>query len=368
MQKHISKNMADALMAWFGHHRRTMPWRGSDDPYHIWVSEMMLQQTQVATVENYYPKWIARFPDVFSLAAADLEDVLKIWEGLGYYTRARNFHKGAKYIAEHAKDRKSPFPDNYEEWLKVPGVGPYTAAAVSSIAFGYPAAVVDGNVKRVMARLFCLDEDIATQKYHKMLFEIMNRGFHGHHPGWVNQAWMELGSLQCTPRPDCSRCPLNGDCCAYKAGKTQRYPVKAEKKKIPVRCGAAFVVLHKNRMLMVRRHAEGFLGGLWEFPGYTLKSDRPDPLAFAEFIREHRLVNVRPLGRSVRHTYSHFHQRIDLFSAELEVPWESNAWAEARRIGLDELGSVPCSRLTIKIAGILDEKYPHGSPEREENN
>ncbi|RKY53664.1 MAG: A/G-specific adenine glycosylase, partial [Candidatus Neomarinimicrobiota bacterium] len=274
MQKIITKNMTDALMVWFEAHRREMPWRGSKDPYHIWVSEMMLQQTQVATVKNYYPRWIKQFPNVFTLAKADLEEVLKVWEGLGYYTRARNFHKGAKYIVEHAEDRNLPFPNNYNDWLKVPGVGPYTAAAVSSIAFKHSSAVVDGNVKRVMARLFCLNDNISTQKYHKMLFEIMNEGFYGYHPGWVNQAWMELGSLQCISRPNCSNCPLKEECCALKNGRVNSFPRKIEKKKISTRYGAAFLIEKNDKILMVRRPEEGFLGGLWEYPGYTLKEPK----------------------------------------------------------------------------------------------
>ncbi len=350
MQKIISKNMTDVLMAWFDEHRREMPWRGSADPYHIWVSEMMLQQTQVATVEKYFRKWIKRFPDVSILANADLEDVLKVWEGLGYYTRARNFHKGAKYIIAHAKDKHAPFPVNYEDWLKVPGVGPYTAAAVSSIAFGYPAAVVDGNVKRVMARLFCLDDSISTQKYHKMLFEIMNEGFHGHHPGWVNQAWMELGSLQCTPRPNCSNCPLNEHCCAYKNDQTADLPRKSEKKKIPTRYGAAFIIEKDDKVLMLRRPEEGFLGGLWEYPGFTLKEPEPDYLR--TFCNDHKITIIEKISETVRHTYSHFHQEIKLYKAELEGEWKTKFWTDIRWSSNNELDKLARSKITIKISGI----------------
>jgi A/G-specific adenine glycosylase len=353
MQKIISKNMTDVLMTWFDEHRREMPWRGSADPYHIWVSEMMLQQTQVATVEKYFHKWIERFPDVFALANADLENVLKVWEGLGYYTRARNFHKGAKYIIAHAKDKHAPFPVNYEDWLKVPGVGPYTAAAVSSIAFGYPAAVVDGNIKRVMARLFCLGDSISTQKYHKMLFEIINEGFHGYHPGWVNQAWMELGSLQCTQRPNCSSCPLNEHCCAYKNDQVADLPRKSEKKKIPTRYGAVFIIEKDDKVLMLRRPEEGFLGGLWEYPGFTLKEPTPDYLQ--TFCNDHKITIIEEISETVRHTYSHFHQEIKLYKAKLEGEWKTKFWTDVRWSSNNELDKLARSKIMIKISEIRSE-------------
>lgn len=352
MQKIISKNMTDALMRWFDEHRRDMPWRGSDDPYHIWVSEMMLQQTQVATVENYFHRWVETFPDVHTLAKAPLEEVLKVWEGLGYYTRARNFHKGAKYIVEHFGAQTPPFPDNYEEWLKVPGVGPYTAAAVSSIAFGYPAAVVDGNVKRVMSRLFCFDDDIATKKYHKKLFEIMNKAFFDHHPGWVNQAWMELGSLQCTQRPDCAECPLAAYCCAFASDKVARYPGKKEKKKIPTRYGAAFIIREEGKELMLRRPDEGFLGGLWEYPGFTLKEARPGYLD--KFCETNNILIIEELPVVAKHSYSHFHQELTLYHAKLKEKWQNSDWAEFRYVNEHEKNELPRSKITIKISDMVD--------------
>ena len=356
MKKIITKDMTDALMLWFDEHRREMPWRGSEDPYHIWVSEMMLQQTQVSTVENYFKKWIKRFPDVFVLAEAQLEDVLKIWEGLGYYTRARNFHKGAKYIVENIKKRNNPFPDNYDDWLKVPGVGPYTAAAVSSIAFGYPASVVDGNVKRVMARLFCIDSNISTQKYHKVLFEIMNKGFHGHHPGWVNQAWMELGSLQCTQNPDCESCPLSEHCCARKKDGVGNYPLKVKKKRIPTRYGAVFIIEKNDKFLLLQRPAEGFLGGLWEYPGFTLKEPSPGYLEI--FCKKNNIHINEELPVSAKHTYSHFHQEMKIYKAELKSKWENSDWTDSRYVDENEKNKLPRSKLTIKISDIIRNPSP----------
>lgn len=351
MSENITRDMITSLMAWFELHRREMPWRGSNDPYYIWVSEMMLQQTQVATVESYFHRWIERFPNVYILAEADLEDVLKVWEGLGYYTRARNFHKGAKYIVENAVSQDDPFPKDYDSWLKVPGVGPYTAAAVSSIAFAYHAAVVDGNVKRVMSRLFCLEDDIAAQKFHKQLFEILNKAFYDYHPGWVNQAWMELGALQCTLNPDCSTCPLNVHCLAFAQNRVNEFPKRSKKKKIPTRYGAAFIIGNKNGTLVLRRPAEGFLGGLWEYPSFTLKE--PDPEYVSKFCKDHSIHIVKELAQKAKHTYSHFHQELTLYMAETTQKSTFPEWHEKRHVNTCEMSDLPKSKVTIKIAKIL---------------
>jgi A/G-specific adenine glycosylase len=345
----ISKENIKDLMAWFELHRREMPWRGSGDPYHVWVSEMMLQQTQVATVQQYFPRWVARFPDVFSLAQAPLEDVLKTWEGLGYYTRARNFHKGAVYIAEHASSEKDPFPKTYEAWLKVPGVGPYTAAAVSSIAFAYPAGVVDANVLRVMSRFFCIEENIPAEKSKREIFRMISESFYEYHPGWVNQAWMELGSLCCRPQPDCSVCPLEYACCAKRRGNTNQYPRKTRKQPIPVRYAAAFIISDMGQFLLVRRKAEGFLGGLWEFPGYTLKSRESDPQYFEQFINTNAIRISGKNKKIVRQTYSHFHQDTELFFAKINGKWESDHWSEARWVSPCDMEELARSGQTIRI-------------------
>jgi A/G-specific adenine glycosylase len=354
MPQKISKEIITDLMAWFEIHHRAMPWRGSNNPYHIWVSEMMLQQTQVITVEKYYSRWIERFPDVFTLANATLEDVLKIWEGLGYYTRARNFHKGAKYIVEHANSREKPFPETYAEWLNVPGVGPYTAAAVSSIAFGFPAGVVDANVLRVMARFFCIEKNVSSAAVRRDMFEYIGEHFYEYHPGWVNQAWMELGSLCCTPEPDCTHCPIASACCAYKKNKVRDYPLKSPKKKIPVRHAAAFIVRRNDSFLMVRRQEKGFLGGLWEFPGYTEKGEEPDPQYREEFLSKNKLLAETSGTYFIRHTYSHFHQDTEIFMAKLQGDPEPGYWTEARWVSMEELGRLPRSGQTLRILKKLE--------------
>lgn len=346
----IPRSVPETLMKWFGQHRREMPWRGSDNPYHIWVSEMMLQQTQVSTVEKYFHQWIKRFPDVFSLAEAPLEDVLKIWEGLGYYTRARNFHKGAKYLAAAALSRERPFPETYDDWLKVPGVGPYTAAAVSSIAFAYPAAVLDANVLRVTARFFCISSDMSTPAIRQDLFLSLSGSFYDFHPGWVNQAWMELGSLQCKANPDCGSCPLKSFCCACLRNDVSRFPVKKGKKPVPERCGAALIIRREERVLMLKRPAEGFLGGLWEFPGYTLKKAYFDEADLQDFLRRHHLRLNNEAYQTVRHSYTHFHQIIRIYDAELEDEWQGPQWTEQRWVNNAEAAMLPRSGLALRIS------------------
>jgi A/G-specific adenine glycosylase len=355
MQKKIPETMISRLMEWFRGHSRDMPWRGSEDPYRIWVSEMMLQQTQVRTVEKYFPRWIERFPDVFMLAEASLEDVLKVWEGLGYYTRARNFHRGAKYIAEHAPAQGSPFPEKYEEWLKVPGVGPYTAAAVSSIAFACPAGVVDGNVLRVMSRLFCEDAAPSSPAFRRAIFDCIGASFYGFHPGWVNQAWMELGSLRCKKVPACLDCPLRENCCAQRKGLTEHYPPKREKKKLPLRRGAAFIIRGKGGTLMVRRYPEGFLGGLWEYPGYTLAAGEAEASGYRrEFAGKSGLRVGDRIAEPVRHSYSHFHQHMEIYAANICGEWRFRDWEKARWVSAGEMRELPRTGLAKKIGKALE--------------
>jgi A/G-specific adenine glycosylase len=349
----IPRKLIANLMDWFDEHRREMPWRGSENPYHIWVSEMMLQQTQVSTVKKYFHKWIVRFPDVFTLAEAPLEDVLKVWEGLGYYTRARNFHKGAKYLSEHSGSRDDPFPHDYHDWLKVPGVGPYTAAAVSSIAFRYPAAVLDANVLRVAARIFCLDKDTASPVLRRELFECLSQCFYEFHPGWVNQAWMELGSLLCRSRPLCESCPIREYCCANKRNATQAFPVKKNKNPVPVRCGAAFVIRQNGRFLMLRRPETGFLGGLWEFPAFTQKKAAFDAAHFRKFLQAHHLIITDKNYVTVRQSYTHFHQVMRVYDATIEKYWEDPGWTDQCWVGTEEAKMLPRSALAIKIGKLM---------------
>lgn len=253
------------LRAWFERHKRDLPWRGTRDPYAIWLSEMMLQQTQVVTVIPYYHRFIGRFPTVADLARADLEEVLRYWAGLGYYARARNMHRAARLIvAEHG----GAFPSDAAGLRGLPGIGAYTAGAVASMAFDERAAVVDGNVARVLARVFEMELDIRDGRGRAMLWEIAERLLPRKRCGDFNQALMELGATVCLPRgaARCEDCPLEVDCGARRSGSVERLPVKRPKTPPRSETHVVAAVVRKDRWLVVRRPPRGLWGGLWELP------------------------------------------------------------------------------------------------------
>ena len=253
---------ARRLIAWYRRVQRPMPWRRDPQPYFCWLSEIMMQQTTYATVLPYYERFLQRFPTVADLAAADESEVLKAWEGMGYYTRARNLHKAAQTL----KDR---WPASAAEWSAVPGVGPYTAAALASVLNGEPVPVVDGNVARVFARYWLLSDDFSKQPNRARLAERLTPEIRrGTVPGDFNQAMMELGATVCTPKnPSCGDCPLRKDCAARKQGVQADYPVKPRKGPAPVRKRTAVVIADAaGRVLLVQNREGGLLKGLWELP------------------------------------------------------------------------------------------------------
>ena len=254
--------IAKSLEAWFARVKRPMPWRLAPGPYVCWLSEIMMQQTTYATVLPYYERFLQRFPTVADLAAADESEVLKAWEGMGYYTRARNLHKAAQTL----KDR---WPASAAEWSAVPGVGPYTAAALASVLNGEPVPVVDGNVARVFARYWLLSDDFSKQPNRARLAERLTPEIRrGTVPGDFNQAMMELGATVCTPKnPSCGDCPLRKDCAARRQGVQADYPVKPRKGPVPVRKRTAVVIADAaGRVLLVQNREGGLLKGLWELP------------------------------------------------------------------------------------------------------
>jgi A/G-specific adenine glycosylase len=268
--------IASKLVLWFGKHRRFMPWRETRDAYRIWVSEIMLQQTQVATVIPYYDRFVARFPDVRELAAAPLDDVLKLWSGLGYYSRARNLHRGAQMVAARFGGE---IPRTRELISEVPGIGPYTAGAILSIAYGLPEPLVDGNVARVLARLMLLPGDYrkapAKEQVWSRARELARAGAslpasasNSNVSGDLNQALMELGATVCAPRsPDCGHCPLAKECLARKDNVQEQYPELVKKASSPVWPLRAWIVSDSaGNMLFAQRQPDGLFGGLWEVP------------------------------------------------------------------------------------------------------
>jgi A/G-specific adenine glycosylase len=301
------------LLAWYDRARRDLPWRRSRDPYAIWVSEVMLQQTRVETVRERWGEFLERFPDVGALAHAPLDRVLKAWEGLGYYGRARNLHRAAREVVSRHGGR---LPQEPEAMRALPGFGPYTTAAVASIAFGLSEAVVDGNVTRVLARLLDERGDIGRAATRRLIAAAASALVTRSRPGDTNQALMELGALVCAPRtPRCPECPLSAECAAHAAGSAARLPVRAARRRTPHHDIAAGLVWRGGRVLIARRPAEGLLGGLWEFPGGKRRPEETLEEACAREIREETGLAVRVVAPflALDHAYTHFRITLHLF-------------------------------------------------------
>jgi A/G-specific adenine glycosylase len=318
------------LHAWYRAQGRDLPWRRTTDPYAIWISEVMLQQTRVTAVVPYYHRWLARFPDVGVLAKAPLEQVLKLWEGLGYYSRARNLHRAAREVVE---EWGGTIPADPSAFAALPGVGPYTTAAVMSIAFGADLAVVDGNVRRVLCRLLALDADPRrapqAAALDRLAQDLLPPGTAGDH----NQALMELGAVLCTPKtPACDACPLGGRCRGRARGTPERYPLRRAKPPVPHHEVAIAVVLHQGRVFIDRRPYGGLLGGLWEFPGGKVEAgESVEQALHRELAEEFGLrVRVDEALRPVPHAYSHFkvtlHPRLCTYLGREPRTGEGNPW------------------------------------------
>ncbi|MBU0971669.1 MAG: A/G-specific adenine glycosylase [Proteobacteria bacterium] len=300
-------------MAWYGANRRSLPWRKSADPYAVWVSEVMLQQTQVKTVIPYYLKFMAIFPTVKDLEAADLEIVLKAWEGLGYYARARNLHRAAVLVT---KDFNGELPNQFSGFLALPGVGNYIAAAVQSIAFGHCHAVVDGNVKRVLARMFCLEHPVNRPGAHTHFQSVADSLVAKKDPGTFNQAMMELGALVCTPaNPKCNICPLLEKCLALKTQTLGQFPLRVQSRRVPTHTICVGIVRKNGQLLITRRKLDGLLGGLWEFPGGKREKGEDSPSACIREIGEETgiAVKIDSFLTRIKHAYTHFKIEMDVF-------------------------------------------------------
>ena len=327
------------LIPWFLQHQRVMPWRQRRTPYRVWVSEVMLQQTRVDTVVPYFQHFMRRFPSLRSLATASLDDVLKQWEGLGYYARARRLHEGANVIVEKYNGR---FPRTYDGLLELPGVGPYTAAAIGSLCMGLDVAVVDGNVSRVLARLVALPYDIQSTSGKKTLQNLANRCLLHGQAGVVNEAWMELGATVCLPTdPSCKLCPANTVCSAYKRNEVHAYPKKAKRQKVPHRHVVAGVIVNrKGHILIARRREDAMLGGLWEFPGGGQELSESREACLIRELREELgiTVTVGPHIRTVRHAFTHF-------TMDLHAFWARIVKGRPRAIECSDYGWVSRDRL-----------------------
>ncbi len=301
------------LLVWYGTHRRDLPWRRTRDPYRIWISEVMLQQTQVTTVIPFYHRFLQRFPDLAALARADIQTVLKHWEGLGYYRRAHHLHRAARELVGSGG---GCVPDRHQTFRALPGVGDYIANAVMSIAFDRPCAVVDGNVKRVLARLGGIGDPVNQAAAHRVFQRTADRLLERGCPGTFNQALMELGALVCTPRrPNCPDCPWKASCFALLNDVTDEFPKRIRRAPVPIHAMVAGLVCHRDRMLVVQRPSEGLLAGLWEFPGGRRHRSETGPEASRRLLSEATGLRVS-VGRKlirVNHAYTHFKIELDLY-------------------------------------------------------
>lgn len=302
------------LLAWYGQRWRILPWREHPDPYRVWISEIMLQQTQVDTVIPYYHRFLKRFPDVAALAAAPLDDVLKAWENLGYYVRARHLHRAARILVEKFNGK---LPDTWEAIITLPGIGNYTAGAILSIAFGKSVPAVDGNVRRVLSRLYAFHEPVDRREAQKRLHALAASLIPETSPGSFNQALMDLGATICAPKsPACADCPLRIQCKARQDGLQDLLPVSEKKPASPhERVTAAVIFNRQGQVLIVRRPARGLLGSLWKFPGSIMEKKETLEEGLTRTVREELGIRIRvgkPLA-SVNHAYTHFRITLTAF-------------------------------------------------------
>jgi len=348
-------SMALLLLAWWDENRADLPWRRTSDPYAIWVAEVMLQQTQIATVIAYYHRWLAQFPMVEALAAAPLTQVLKLWEGLGYYSRARNLHAAAQTVVA---DYDGRLPTTAHELQKLKGIGRYTAGAVASIAFNEAVPVVDGNVIRVLTRLFDLAEPVTETAVKNQLWSLAADLVPAERPGDYNQALMELGQTVCLPAaPRCHACPLADHCLARRRGTQLERPVKPPRLATPHYDVVAAVIWRGDgRFLIAQRPLEGLLGGLWEFPGGKMEDGETLPQALRREIREELALEIdvgRPL-RPIKHAYTHFRITLHPFHAcWLSGEPQHLGVADHAWVSLDDLDRYPFAVTDQKIIAQL---------------
>lgn len=355
------ENFSKIIEEWYAGNKRDLPWRDIKDPYKIWISEIILQQTQVKQGYNYYLRFINRFPDIRSLAEADEQEVLKYWQGLGYYSRARNLHAASQTIEY---EMGGVFPTTYKEIRSLKGIGDYTAAAVGSFAYNLPEAVLDGNVYRVLARYFAVDIPIDTTKGKTYFTELSNRMLDKRHPALYNQAIMDFGALQCTPQnPACLFCPLQDSCAAFNENKVTNYPVRAKKTKARDVYFTYLYITRKGKFLLHKRTGRGIWRNMYELPLIESNSAEEQAQiltseAFNRWIKPfHTPPHVQPAAVNMKHVLSHriIHAQCYLIASEGSSDEEVSTFSEIARendcivVGTDELKSYPLPRLITLI-------------------
>lgn len=353
--KKKASSISELVLKWYAKHQRDLPWRRTKNPYCIWVSEIMLQQTQVDTVLPYYRRFLSTFPTVESLAEAPLQDVLKVWENLGYYSRARHLHLAAKEITTRWGGH---IPDTEKALLSLPGIGRYTAAAILSFAFGHQVATVDGNVRRVLCRLFALQEPLDQAGTLRRIARIAEELVPEAQSSPFNQGLMDLGATVCTPRkPSCKHCPLHSLCVARKQGFQDTLPMREKRPPLAHKDVTAGIIADRQgRLLVVQRPHSGLLGGLWKFPGGVRRPGETLQGALRRTVKEELGVRVqikRPIS-SLKHAYTHFRVTFHAFQCGLNS-------GKPRALGCQRwqwttvsgLSNIPFSKGDRKIIALL---------------
>jgi len=351
-----ARRFADLLLSWYERNKRLLPWRNTADPYAIWLSEIMLQQTQVDAVIPYYLRFLERFPTIRELAEAPLGAVLKIWENMGYYSRARNLHSAARLVVARHCGR---LPANLDDLKALPGIGLYTAGAILSIAFEKPVPAVDGNVKRVISRLFVVDGPGNAGSTQRLISALAEKIVPVRMPGRFNQALMELGALLCRPKtPQCPECPLQSCCLAYAGNCQHLLPVSGKRKKRPHKEAAVAIIRNsENRLLIIQRPKDGFLGGLWTFPGGMLNPGEAVREALEKRCRERLNLSIAvgaPL-MTLQQAYTHFQLTLHVFSGAIPEGGypESSAKGNWCWATFEDIRGLPFSRAELRILAAL---------------
>jgi A/G-specific adenine glycosylase len=347
-------HLSEALLGWYATEQRDLPWRRTNDPYAIWVAETMLQQTRVEAVRPYYARWMKKFSTIEKLAAADEQAVLRLWEGLGYYHRARNLRAAARTVVAAG----GALPTTAEGLRRLPGIGPYSAAAIAAIAFGRDEIALDGNLRRVLARLFDFAGDVRSAEGEAFLL----RRAHAHLPAGqasaFNQALMDLGAVVCLPRsPACESCPLQAKCRSRQRGVERQRPVRPARRSVPEYLAAAGVLRRDGRVLIAQRPPNKLLGGLWEFPGGKAEPGESIDAALRRELREELGVEVEVADHlgSYRHAYTHF--RVTLYAFECVLRSGRPRALEhpaLRWVALRELAAFPMGKIDRQIARRLE--------------
>ncbi|MBI1884207.1 MAG: A/G-specific adenine glycosylase [Chlamydiae bacterium] len=340
-----TQNIQHSLLSWYDQHKRDLPWRRTKDPYAIWVSEIMLQQTQVQTVIPYYERWMKRFPSIQKLAQATVDDILPFWEGLGYYARARNFHKAAQEIVQKYQGK---IPTSAQELIQLSGIGPYTASAIASIAFDEDTPVVDGNVRRVISRLFLTPDD--KDKIQEQAEKILAHG----RAGDFNQAMMELGATICTPQnPQCLICPLQKNCQAFAKGLQADYPplMKRVVQKAIKTVGG--IIWKEDKILIHQRPLKGLLGGLWEFPNFRVSEKKEGSKLLQKYSHQEIgiLISAGEKIRQVKHVYTHLIESLDIYLGRWvkgKIPSKNYKWVKSIELSQYPFTGI-CSKIRTRI-------------------